>query len=549
MAGFVDELKRRHIYRIGAAYVVVAWLLIQLYNNLTPMLKVPGWAGTLVLLLLIGGFPVALIFAWSLDLDAARLEKAKAAAAAKPPFGGQDKDGHPLHASTPVGNDNGVPGASPSREPEASQIAPSPASPDPATGAGHALPGLPADEIFAPDGASLVVLPFANMSEDPGQDFFADGLTEDIITELSRFRHLFIISRNSSFQYKARPVGVRQVARELNVRYVVEGSVRKAGNRIRVTVQLIDGQSDCHLWAERYDRELADIFALQDEVTAAIVAMLPGRVEAATGERAVRKPTENMTAYECLIAGKLAHHRATAADNAQALRLLDRAIALDPDYAQAHAWKACTLGQAWVNGYAADREATFKKAADELQIALQLNSNDSDVHRILAAVNLVGGEHDRAMYHQERALSLNPNDDLVVVQQGEMLTWIGQPDEGIPWIQKAMRLNPCHPERFWSHLGRAYFAARRYADAVSSFGRITAPTQVHYSWLAASSAQLGDEETAQRYAGEVLKREPGFSVDAFMKTLHYKRPDDITHHRAALLKAGLPQVSQSALTS
>jgi adenylate cyclase len=397
-----------------------------------------------------------------------------------------------------------------------------------------------------PDGASLVVLPLANLSEDPGQDFFADGLTEDIITELSRFRHLFIISRNTAFQYRGKAVSVRQVARELSVRYVVEGSVRKAGNRVRVTVQLIDGQSDCHIWAERYDRELEDIFALQDEVTCAIVGMLPGKVEAATGERAGRKPTENMTAYECLIAGKLAHHRSTPADNAQALRLLDRAIALDPNYAQAHAWKACALGQAWVNGYAADRIAAYMETLKELKTALELDSNDSDVHRILAAVHLVSGTHDKALYHQERALSLNPNDDLVVVQQGEMLTWVGRPDEGIPWIQKAMRLNPCHPERFWSHLGRAYFVARRYADAVSSFGRIAAPTQVHYSWLAASSAQLGDEDAARRCAAEVLKLEPGFTVNAFMTTLHYKRAEDIAHHREALLKAGLPEFSARA---
>jgi adenylate cyclase len=522
MAAIVEELKRRHIYRIGAAYVVVAWLLIQLYNNLTPMINVPGWIGKLVLVLLIGGFPLALIFAWSLDLDASRSRKRGAPAAVKQSFRGRD-DGAPQEKAPVL----------PNRD-DAAQAE-----------AGLSKPELP---LPTPERASLVVLPFANLSDEPGQDFFADGLTEDIITELSRFRHLFIISRNSSFQYKARPVGARQLARELNVRYVVEGSVRKAGNRMRVTVQLIDGFSDCHLWAERYDRELADIFALQDEVTSAIVAMLPGQVEAATRERAGRKPTGNMIAYECLIAGKLAHHRATAADNEQALSLLDRAIALDSGYAQAHAWKACVLGQAWVNGYAADRDAAFRQVVSELQIALQLDSNDSDVHRILAAVNLIGGRHEKALYHQERALALNPNDDLVVVQQGEMLTWIGQPDEGIAWIQKAMRLNPCHPERFWSHLGRAYFVARRYVDAVSAFGHITAPTQVHYSWLAASSAQPGDDAAARRYAAEVLKREPAFSVDAFLRTLHYKRPEDIAHHRAALLKAGLPEFPASSAT-
>jgi adenylate cyclase len=145
------------------------------------------------------------------------------------------------------------------------------------------------------------------------------------------------------------------------------------------------------------------------------------------------------------------------------------------------------------------------------------------------------------MIHQQRALALNPNDDLVVVQHGEMLTWTGEPEEGIKWIEKAMRLNPCHPERFWNHLGRAYFAAGRYAEAASAFGRISAPTAAHYSFLAAAYAELGDEAAARRNASEVLKRDPDFSVDAFMKTLHYKRAEDIARHRAALLKAGLPK--------
>jgi adenylate cyclase len=394
--------------------------------------------------------------------------------------------------------------------------------------------------VATTDGPSLVVLPFANLSGEPDQEFFADGLTEDIITDLSRFRHLFIISRNSAFKYKGKAVDIRQVARELRVQYVVEGSVRKAGNRVRVTVQLIDGQSDRHIWAERYDRQLEDIFAIQDEVTMAIVATLSGRVEAATRERASRKPTENMTAYECVLAGKLLHHRATRADNEAAMKLLDRAIALDASYAHAHAWKACTLGQAWILGYRTDGDATAKQLESELQIALQLDSNDSDVHRILAALNLTIRHHEKALYHQQRALSLNPNDDLVVVQQGEILTWLGQPEEGIPWIEKAMRLNPYHPERFWNHLGRAYFVARRYAEAISAFGRIAAPDHFHHAFLAACFAQTGDEPSARRHVSEVLKREPHFCVEMYLKTLHYKRTEDAVHHRAALVKSGLP---------
>ncbi len=387
---------------------------------------------------------------------------------------------------------------------------------------------------------SIAVLPLVNMSGDPEQEFFADGLTEDIITELSRFHDLLVISRNSTFVYKGKAVKVQEVAREFGVDYVLEGSVRKVGDRIRVTVQLIDAETDRHIWAERYDRELEDIFAIQDEMTRAIVATLPGRVEAATHDRAKRKPTDNMAAYECVLAAKVLHHRSMREDNAQAQRLLDRALALDPNYAHAHAWKACVLGQTWIYEWCADRDATFEQVAAELEIALALDDNDSDVHRILAALNVTREDHDTAVYHQERALALNPNYDLVVVQQGELLTWLGRPEEGIDWIKKAMRLNPHHPERFWNHLGRAYFCAERYAEAAEAFSRITRPDHTHHAFLAATFAQMGNAVAAAAHAAEVLKREPKFSVAVYLATQHYKREVDRKRHEAGLLKAGLP---------
>ena len=392
-----------------------------------------------------------------------------------------------------------------------------------------------------PDKPSIAVLPFVNMSGDPEQEFFADGLTEDIITELSRFHDLVVISRNSAFVHKGKTVRVQDVAREFGVHYVVEGSVRKASDRIRVTVQLIDAEADRHIWAERYDRKLEDIFSVQDEVTTAIVATLPGRVEAATHDRAKRKTTGNMAAYECVLAAKVLHHRSVREDNAEAQRLLDRALALDPNYAHAHAWKACVLGQAWTYGWCADRDATLQQVAEELEVALALDDNDSDVHRVLAAVSLVHDNHDKAAYHQERALALNPNYDLVVVQQGELLTWLGRPEEGIDWIKKAMRLNPYHPERFWNHLGRAHFTARRYAEAVEAFSRITSPDHTHHAFLAASLAQMDDQTAAAAHAQAVLKREPKFSVQSYLATLHYKRDSDRVHHREGLRKAGLPE--------
>ena len=387
---------------------------------------------------------------------------------------------------------------------------------------------------------SLFVHPFANMSGDAEQEFFVDGLTEDIITELSRFHELFVISRNSSFKYKGRPLEVQKVAKEMDVHYVVEGSVRKAGNRVRITVQLIDAETDRHIWAERYDRDLADIFAIQDEVTAAIVSILPGRVEAATRDRAARKPTENMAAYECVAAAKTLHHRSTRESNVKAMELIERAIALDQKYAHAHAWKACIVGQQLTYGWC-DAEAGLRTIEEEAVSAAALDDNDSDVHRILAALKLRQNHHDKAVYHQGRALSLNPNDDLIVVQQGELLTWLGQAEEGIEWIRKAMRLNPYHPARFWSHLGRAYFVARRYAEAVDAVQRVATLDHFHLASVAACHAMLGQEEQTRANTAETLKRKPDFSVARdYLPTLHYKREADFAHHRDALLKTGLP---------
>ncbi|MER8504719.1 adenylate/guanylate cyclase domain-containing protein [Mesorhizobium sp. M0204] len=389
---------------------------------------------------------------------------------------------------------------------------------------------------------SIVVLPFTNMSGDPEQEFFADGLTEDIITELSRHHELFVISRNSSFVYKNRAVNVREVAEKLTVQYLVEGSVRKIGDRVRVTVQLIDTANDAHIWADKYDRKLDDIFAIQDEVTAAIAATLPGRVEAAQRDQLARAKPANMAAYECVLAAKVLHHRSTIADNERARTLIDRAVALDPDYAHAHAWRACILGQAWVHNWCEDRDAVWNNIMAALDRALALDNNDADVHRILAAVNVNNNELTTARYHQERALALNPNYDLVVVQQGELLTWLGRPEEGIEWIRKAMQLNPHHPERFWSHLGKAHFAARQYGEAIEAFMHLSTMDSVQHAFAAACYGWLGDEIAAAAHLGKIRTLDPQFDLESFIATLHYAQESDVQHVREGLLKAGIAKL-------
>ncbi len=385
---------------------------------------------------------------------------------------------------------------------------------------------------------SIAVLPFANMSGDPEQEFFADGLTEDILTELSRRRELFVISRTSSFVYKGQAANLREVAQKLGARYLVEGSVRKAGDRLRITVQLIDTATDGHIWAERYDRKLDDIFAVQDEITTAIVATLPGRLEAAQHDQLARLKPSSMAAYECALAAKVLHHKATREDNAEALKLIDRALSLDPDYAHAHAWRGCILGQAWGYGWVADKDAVFNDVTFELDRAIALDDNDADVHRILAAIAIVRNDMTRARYHQDRALALNPNYDLVVVQMGELFTWLGQAAEGIDWIRRAMKLNPHHPPRFWGHLGRAHFVGREYAKAIEAFMHMTSHDAQLHGFLAAAYAYLGDGTAAAAHIGRLRELDRALDLEKLLATMHYARQEDLLHLRDGLRKAG-----------
>lgn len=386
---------------------------------------------------------------------------------------------------------------------------------------------------------TVAVLPFVNMSGDPEQEFFADGLTEDILTELSRRRELFVISRTSTFVYKGQAANLPEIARKLGARYLVEGSVRKAGDRLRVTVQLIDTASDSHIWAERYDRRLDDVFSIQDEITSAIVATLPGRLEAAQHDQLARTKPSNMAAYECVLAAKVLHHRSSRDDNAEALKLIDRALTLDPDYAHAHAWRGCILGQAWGYGWCKDKDATFSAIAFELDRAMALDDNDADVHRILAAVAIVRNDMNRARYHQDRALALNPNYDLVVVQMGELFTWLGRAQEGVDWIRKAMRLNPHHPARFWSHLGKAHFVGRQYAQAIEAFMHLSATdTQLH-AFLAACYGWLGDRTAASAHLSRLRELDPQLDLQKFLATMHYANEADLQHLADGLVKAGM----------
>lgn len=409
------------------------------------------------------------------------------------------------------------------------------AAPDMATSLDSSTP------LALPDKPSIAVLPFDNMSGETEQEYFADGLTEDIITELSRFQTFFVIARHSAFVYKGKPVRMQDVGRELGVHYVVEGSVRKAGDRLRVVVQLIEATSGNHVWAERYDHDLTDIFDLQDEITRSIVAAIPGRLASADLDRVKRKRPENMAAYDYVLRGKMHHHRGTKEDNAAALRLLDKAIELDPEFAEAYAWMSCTFGQALLRGFGDNKEELFARDVECAEKALSLDENNIECQWIMCELHMMGARLEQAELHHQKAFALNPNDPRIVAQRGELLTWLGRPDEGADWARRAMRLDPYDAAGRAHLLGRALFVARRYADAIEAFKQVRVPRHGHHAEIAACYAQLGSDQKARLHVGEVLRLKPDFSVADHMRGLPFKERQDREHYRDGLCKAGLPE--------
>jgi adenylate cyclase len=387
---------------------------------------------------------------------------------------------------------------------------------------------------------SIAVLPFANMSADPEQGYFADGITEDIITGLSRFPNLIVIARNSTFTYKDKAVNVTEAGRELGVGYVVEGSVRKAGNRVRVTVQLVDASNGEHIWAERYDRELNDIFDLQDELCQSIVATMPGRLEAAAMVQLSRKPPEDMAAYDYLLAAKIHHHKFTKENNAEALDLLNKAIELEPNFAAAHAWKACTLGQALARGYAERSERILNESREVAETAYRLDENDVEANRILCEWEMYYPNWDKAKLHQDRAYSLNPNDPRLVAQRGELLTWLGQAEGGAELLETAMRLDPFDAHVRAHLLGRALYALHRYDEALDAYRQIRSPRVGHLADMAACSAQLGKVDEAKAQVDAALRLDPNFTSAGYLDDLPYCNAADRNHHADGLQKAGFP---------
>ncbi len=387
---------------------------------------------------------------------------------------------------------------------------------------------------------SVAVLPFTNMSNDPEQEYFSDGLTEEIITGLGRFHSIFVIARNSTFAFKGEAINVSELGNKLGAQYVVEGSVRKAGNRVRITVQLVDTGHGGQLWAKTFDRDLDDIFAVQDEVTSAVVSALPERVEASRLERMKLKQTGNRAAYDLMLHGREYHHKFTKDACIKGIELLEKAVKLDPNFAQAWAWLSCIYGQAWIRDYVQPKSECWKLCIGSAQRALEVDESDSECHRILSEIYLIQRKFDQAEYHNNRGLSLNPNDFRLVVQRGYLLAYLGEPDEGVDWINKVIALDPCNPENYYANLGITLHAAGRYQEAIDVFKRVPAPKVRECAYRASCHSHLDQHSEATEQIERLLEMEPESSLRSFSATLMYKQDSDREHVLEGVRKAGLP---------
>ena len=397
-----------------------------------------------------------------------------------------------------------------------------------------------ASAAVAGDRPSIAVLPLASMSGDAGQQYFSDGITEDIITELARFRHLQVMARNSSFRYRGQDVDVQRVGRELGVQYLLEGSVRRLGNRIRITVQLIDTATGHHVWAERFDRNEEELFAVQDEAVKTIAATLVGRVNAAATERAQRKPPASLAAYELVLRGDaLPLYRPGSAEEAR--KLFEQAIALDPGYAKAYALLANLEMTDWHRDFNAPQEV-LDRAYAFAQKAITLDPNDSTSQVAVARLHQTRGAYSRAEYHYAKARELNPNSALLMAGFGDLNITLGDPEKALEFFRSARTLDPFfEPSWLWPITGVAHFMARQYDEAVTALERATEPPYWGHLYMAASHAMLGHSERARHHAAETLRLKPEFTVAGAISRQPLRRDSDREHLREAFRKAGLPE--------
>ena len=404
--------------------------------------------------------------------------------------------------------------------------------------------GKQPDALPLPDKPSIAVLAFDNMSGDPEQEYFSDGIAEDIITDISKISGLFVIARNSSFAYKNQMLEVKRVARELGVKFVLEGSVRKAANRVRITAQLIDGTTGGHLWAERYDRVLEDIFAIQDEITQRIVQALKVELDLDERERISGPATTSIEAYDFALRAREMLLRHKPGDNVEAKKLYERSTELDSDFITAHAGLAITLYTSYLNGWNDDAEATLQRGLQLASRAVELDPSDPQGHWALAYGRLWTRDLAGALEAIERAVALGPNYAEAYATRGYMLSYASRPAEAIESLKTSMRLDPQHP-RIWLHfLAHAHFVGGDYQEAALLLKRrirLQPETDISRVLLASCQGHLGLDADARNAWVEVLRINPDYSVERKGRVLPYENPADWDRFVEGLRKAGVQE--------
>ena len=393
------------------------------------------------------------------------------------------------------------------------------------------------------DKPSIAVLAFNNMSGDPEQEYFSDGISEDIITDLSKLSELHVIARNSTFTYKGKPVDVKQVGRDLGVHYVLEGSVRKAGNRVRVTGQLIDVASGAHIWAERFDRDLTDIFAVQDELTREIISALKVKLTPEKKDRLARKNTIDQEAYDLFLRGRERAWLNTRSGNIEARHLLGRAVTINPEFAAAHAFIGFTQVNDYVNGWAEVPERSLQTGLENAGRAVQMDEAEPQGHYALAVALFFHRETDRALAEARRSVALAPNFAQGHHTIARMLTFSGDAAGAINTIDAYMQLDPLYPDMALYFLAEARFALGQFEEAVTALkqrhGR-NPDSATSYALLASCYGHLGRIAESQAAWAEVMRIAPDFSIERQRRTLPYKNPDDFERRVEGMRKAGLP---------
>ena len=402
-----------------------------------------------------------------------------------------------------------------------------------------------------PDGPSVAVLPFENKSGDPDQSYFADGLTENIITGLSRFREILVIGVKSILIVREQASDLREIGRTLGVAHIVEGSVRKAGNRVRATVQLVEAATGHRLWGENYDRDLDDIFAVQDEITSIIVATLAGQIEHRELRRAATQPAEDPGAYDCVLRGRQCLNRYNQDGELEARRHFERALERDANYAAAYAGLSISYLHEYEASWCEAPEDALERAATLARQAVALDGADSSVRYAISLVCYYRGQHELAKEHMDKALKLNPNDYHSVCNMGWLLAFRDRSSESIARSTEAMRLNPLAPDNCLFPIGIAEYVAGRYEEALAAFGKTRGWGLLRPAWIAACYAQLGRDAQARAAAAEVRAIAPSDpSVPGeddverwrayWSRLMQFEDPNDWTRFLEGLRKAGLP---------